>query len=50
MLGHNVNFSCHIGHYGLDFEQIRAIGPLFGELYEKLCDPRNFLIFIKEAT
>ncbi len=50
MLGHNVNFSCHIGHYGLDFEQIKAIGPLFGELYEKLCDPRNFLIFIKEAT
>jgi hypothetical protein len=22
MLGQNVNFSCHIGHYGLDFEQI----------------------------
>jgi hypothetical protein len=37
-------------HYGLDFEQIRAIGPLFGELHEKLYDPRSFLTFIREAT
>jgi hypothetical protein len=22
LLGHNVNFSCHIGRYGLDFEQL----------------------------
>jgi hypothetical protein len=50
LLAHDVNFSCHIGHYGLDFEQIGAIGPMFGELYKKLYDPRNFLTFIREAT
>jgi hypothetical protein len=37
LLVHDVNFSCHIGHYyGLDFEQIGAISPMFGELYKKL--------------
>jgi hypothetical protein len=29
MLGHNVIFSFHIGHYGSNFEQIGTIGPLF---------------------
>jgi hypothetical protein len=29
-------FSCHIGHYGLDFEQIRVIGHVFGEFYKKI--------------
>ncbi len=47
---HDVNFSCHIGHYGLDFEQIGAIGPMFGEIYKKNYDPWNFLTFAREAT
>jgi hypothetical protein len=36
MLAHDVNLSCHTRHYGLDFEQIGAINPMFGELYKKI--------------
>jgi hypothetical protein len=50
LLAQDVNFSCHIGHYGLDFEQIGAIDPMFGELYKKLYDPRNFSTFLRVAT